>query len=294
MKAWIAWSFLAVLAVILLLAGLVLQTLAMDFAQYTEVSFFERYVGALWIVAVGSVLWLWAAYKTWHSSDWIWLGMLLFIMSWLVFPLFKLINNYLISWSADAWLYELDSLIWGGQALPAYFRYEQHPILADVLAACYFAFYFIVIAGVLFYAWQRQRLASRVFFNGLIAVYLLGFVGYFILPASGPAFYHLPDQGGGGVVTRFVVETVAQGVTGMDVFPSLHTAVTMFVVGFFYLDGYRKTAWLLLPVTIGLIMATIFLRYHYSVDVLCGVLLAWWALRQASIDMAKVEVQIPS
>ncbi|UJF25269.1 phosphatase PAP2 family protein [Suttonella sp. R2A3] len=288
MKAWITWPFLVIIACIVLLAVLALKVIAADFATYPEVSFIEGNLNPILLCAFAVLLWLWAAVKAWRTPDWPWLGSLLFALSWLVFPLLKLVNLYWINWSADTFLEHVDGLIWGGRSLAAYVRYEDYPWLADVLAACYFAFYFIVLAGVAVYTWRRHSTAAKAFFNGLMFVYLLGFIGYFALPAAGPVFYHLPDQGGGGVVARFVIETVKQGVTGMDVFPSLHTAITVFIVAFFYLDGYRKTAWCLLPVMLGLIAATIFLRYHYGVDVLAGLLLAavalWWFSPKRLLD----------
>ncbi|RKW16644.1 MAG: phosphatase PAP2 family protein, partial [Cardiobacterium sp.] len=65
---------------------------------------------------------------------------------------------------------------------------------------------------------------------------------------------------------------------GMDVFPSLHTALTLYITAFLWRDGKRKTALLLAPVTAGTIAATIWLRYHYGVDDLAGLALALAAL----------------
>ena len=64
------------------------------------------------------------------------------------------------------------------------------------------------------------------------------------------------------------------GITGMDVFPSLHTALPLFITAFLWRDGCCKTALALLPVSLGIVGATVFLRYHYGVDVLVGILLA--------------------
>ncbi|WP_286146096.1 phosphatase PAP2 family protein [Shigella sp. FC1967] len=59
-------------------------------------------------------------------------------------------------------------------------------------------------------------------------------------------------------------------------FPSLHTGDHTFIfVGFFlFFSGYRKTAYCLFPILIGLILATVYLHYHYGIDVIVGTLLA--------------------
>ena len=162
--------------------------------------------------------------------------------------------------------------------MPAWFHYEAHPALTDLLAACYFAFFPIVIGGVAYYAWRRREPSAARFYNGLIGIYLAGLAGYLLLPAAGPAFTTLPDQGAGGILAPAIIAIVKDGVTGMDVFPSLHTALTLYITAFLWRDGKRKTALLLAPVTAGTIAATIWLRYHYGVDDLAGLALALAAL----------------
>ena len=205
-------------------------------------------------------------------------GALLFALIWLAFPLLKPLNQHWLHSHADALLAALDSRLWGGKPLPAWFHYEAHPALTDLLAACYFAFFPIVIGGVAYYAWRRREPSAARFYNGLIGIYLAGLAGYLLLPAAGPAFTTLPDQGAGGILAPAVIAIVKDGVTGMDVFPSLHTALTLYITAFLWRDGKRKTALLLAPVTAGTIAATIWLRYHYGVDDLAGLALALAAL----------------
>ena len=71
-----------------------------------------------------------------------------------------------------------------------------------------------------------------------------------------------------------MIAIVKDGVTGMDVFPSLHTALPLFITAFLWRDGRRLAAILLAPVSLGIVVSTVFLRYHYGVDVLAGMLLA--------------------
>lgn len=198
-----------------------------------------------------------------------WLGVGLFALTWTAFPLFKIIRP-LIPWEADTVLVQVDSLLWGGRILPAYFRFESAPLAANVLAGCYFLFFPQVLGAVMYYGW-KQRVD---FFNRLLLGYLVGFVGYFALPAAGPALTTLPHGTISGSVAAQVSRIVADGVTGMDVFPSLHTALSVFITAYFWRDGKRRLACALVPVTVGIVLATIYLRYHYGVDVIAGLLLA--------------------
>ena len=147
--------------------------------------------GNLPLLTAGCLLWGWTAYH--RRSDWA--GSNLFLLTWLVFPLLKGINHYLLPWHADALLTTIDRHLWGGRILPDYFRYETHPHLTDLLAACYFSFYAIVLGSVAWYAYTRATPAARRYFNGLIFLYGAGFIGYLLLPAAGPAFTTHPDGG---------------------------------------------------------------------------------------------------
>jgi membrane-associated phospholipid phosphatase len=67
------------------------------------------------------------------------------------------------------------------------------------------------------------------------------------------------------------------GSNGVDVFPSLHIAVPAFILAFDFLH-HRKRFWLCLVPVLFLWLSTVYLRYHYFVDVLAGFLLAVLAL----------------
>ena len=64
-----------------------------------------------------------------------------------------------------------------------------------------------------------------------------------------------------------------------DCWPSGHTALSFVCLVIARREGVRWAYWaLLVPVTL-LIFSTMYLRYHYVVDVVCGFLLAFAVLR---------------
>ncbi len=255
MNKKITYLCLIVFAIVIILSGV----------SITELKYYVP-------LSVSLIFWFATVYSV--KKKMIWTGPLLFALSWFCFSLLQVVNEHWVIWHADDLLITIDNHIWGGKVLPAYFHYENHPWLTDFFCLCYFCFYFIVLGGVIYYARKGNHPTSIAFFNGLMASYLVGYIGYFCLPAAGPAFYHLPDTGiGGHAISRFLIDIVKQGVTGMDAFPSLHTAKTIYVVACFYRDGLTKTAILLTPIAIGIVGATIFLRYHYGIDVIAGILL---------------------
>ena len=58
-----------------------------------------------------------------------------------------------------------------------------------------------------------------------------------------------------------------------DIFPSGHTIIALLVV--WQAARHKLRGWLLLiPLVCGLVLGTVYLRYHYGVDVLAGFIIA--------------------
>ena len=260
MKKTISAAYLIILFILISLAAVGM----IRSAQYQSLALFF----------IVSVLWLVSVYLYFKKTNWPWYGLLLFLLSWGVFPLMALISKFVLPWSADALLHNIDQHIFFGKILVDYFHYESYPLLADIISSCYFFFYFLVLGSVILYTVKRQSIAGQVFFNSIILLYSIGFVGYILFPASGPAFTVAPQIGGGGSITQMVTKSVNQGVTGMDVFPSLHTAISIFIVGYLHQTGFKRISLILSPIILGTIFATILLRYHYGIDVIFGIILA--------------------
>lgn len=227
--------------------------------------------GAAWLLLVAATL-------ASPGSGWsTWKGTLQFVACWLIFPLFKAIREVFITHTADAALLALDRHLWGGRSLPEHLLGWERPWLSDLLSGGYFLFYFVVLLPAIVFSVCRRSHEAKAFFLGLTLMYLIGFAGYLLVPAGGPymAFPGVfPYPVHGGAMTALLAGVVKAGITGMDVFPSLHSGIGVYVLGFFALGGYRRIAVLLAPIILALVVATLYLRYHYGIDVLCGIALA--------------------
>jgi membrane-associated phospholipid phosphatase len=174
----------------------------------------------------------------------------------------------------DHRLLALDLRLFGGSANVWLERFAR-PALTELLSACYLLFFpLLLVSCVRYFFWHKERLEG--FFAGLFTVYGVGFLGYLLVPAAGPylAFPELFDVPLlGGPITRLNQTLVAAGSNRVDVFPSLHCAVSTYILAYSF-RHQRREFWLLLLPIAGLCVATLYLRYHYLVDVLSGFLLA--------------------
>lgn len=178
----------------------------------------------------------------------------------------------------DASLQHLDRLLVGTN-LSLRLESHIHPALTEALSFCYLLFFPYLLFSLV-WIYRRDLRTLRAFHVGLFTVYGLGFLGYSFVPAWGPWIamadaFHTPLTG--WAFTHWNDAVVRAGSNGVDVFPSLHCAVSAFLLGFDARHS-RWRFWLYLVPCVGLWGSTLYLRYHYAVDLLAGFALAALAL----------------
>jgi membrane-associated phospholipid phosphatase len=134
----------------------------------------------------------------------------------------------------------------------------------------------IPLVGCFIYIW-RDRPRFREMMSGLMVVCFLGLLGYLLVPAIGPMYilrnqYTVPLRQSGLVFNR-EVDFMDYARIRRDVFPSMHVAIS-FVVWLYAYRNSKRLFWILSPLILALWFSTVYLRYHYLVDVLAGLVLA--------------------
>jgi len=148
----------------------------------------------------------------------------------------------------------------------------NNPVLTLIMQLAYLTYYIMpIVLGIVL--WRARRFADYQFF---LFVILLGFytsyLGYIAVPAIGPRFFLDPSAarplaGPGVTAIRGFLDRM-EGVT-RDCFPSGHTQLTLLVL--FCAHRFQKRVfYILLPAGSALIVSTVYLRYHYVIDVLAG------------------------
>jgi hypothetical protein len=188
---------------------------------------------------------------------------------------------------ADALLERADLRLFGFNPNLALERFSW-PLLSDALSACYL-FAFLPYLAFAFVAYFRGELETfKRFCSGLFTVYALGFLGYTLWPAVGPyaamaGRFQGPLAAGGLAAAHHAF--VVRGTNGIDAFPSLHCALTAYVLFFDRSQAPRRFRLMLAPVVL-LWVATVYLRYHYVVDIAAGFAVAaigLWAASQPGL-----------
>jgi membrane-associated phospholipid phosphatase len=179
-------------------------------------------------------------------------------------------DDLLIAW--DRAIFGADPTVW----LERFVR----PFWTDFFFIAYTTYYFLplVLGGLL---WERKAPEARRFIFGLTFCFYVSYAGYFTIPALGPR-YALAQEQSGPIATTAVSRAIAEAInqvehTKLDVFPSGHTMIAVAVLIFAYRRA-RRAFWVMLPVVVCLLISTVYCRYHYVVDVIAGLVLAFAAV----------------
>ncbi len=177
--------------------------------------------------------------------------------------------------SFDLWLFGVQPTIWIEQF--------HHPRLTDWFSFAYMSYYWM--APILLISLYLRKLYRefRVVMVAMMTAYYIGFMGYIILPAASPyvvipELYHIDIWEGTSFISRWIQAIVSLSPDRVrDAFPSMHNSITLLTV-FMAWRYNRIIFWSLLPLAISLAIATVYLRYHFVVDILAGFVVTFMAI----------------
>jgi membrane-associated phospholipid phosphatase len=183
--------------------------------------------------------------------------------------------RYINPLTYDDLLIRIDYLIFNIYPTVAFEKITT-PIITEIMQFAYTSYYLLpFILGITLKIKGKNAEFDRTLFL-IILCFFLSYIGYILLPAIGPRYTmrHLQNIELHGIMFREDIDYILNTLEGIkrDAFPSGHTAVAL-VVLYLALRFERLLFWVLLPVVIALIVSTVYLRYHYVIDVLAGILL---------------------
>jgi len=196
----------------------------------------------------------------------------------------------------DQNLYSFDKLVFGFETC-VWADAHITPFASEWFAFFYFCYFFLLLVHsvpiVLFS--KDERLLSE-FCVGIIVLFSVGQTVYALVPGFGPVralAATFRNQYPHGLWLDSVMRAVATGGAKKDIFPSLHTAAPTFLTLFSFrhrhLVPFRYTWPVVGFFAANIIIATMFLRWHWVIDVAAGLVLAgigWWL----SVELTRVEL----
>lgn len=199
----------------------------------------------------------------------VFLGFIFESLAWIV-PFLQPVNK-------DNYLIALDNAIFS-KHVADYFYVLNKPILNDIFSIFYTFYYFLPLI-LLYFLYKKKdfvRLEHSLF--ALSLAYYISYIGYILLPAIGPRYsiaFGQTIQGGMvyNVIYNFLdrFEHIKQ-----DCFPSGHVAISV-LTNLLIFDIDKRVGYFVFPLVAILILATLALRYHYAIDDIAGLILAFFS-----------------
>ena len=192
------------------------------------------------------------------------------------------------------WLFiQVDHWLFGTNPTLVLYKFS-FPLLTEILQLVYSIFYLLPIILALVLLRKRKYLALDFAIFSIVYGFYLSYLGYFALPGVGPRFTlfdfaALNKQLPGLILTKYLREFVNLGesisastvnpaaLVQRDVFPSGHTMITLIVM-FLSVRLKSRSRFFFLPIGSLLIFATVYLQYHYVIDLVGGLIFMIFSL----------------
>ena len=235
------------------------------------------------------------------------------------YPIFTILfyfkEIYLIMINVETRIYDdvlinIDKIIFGANPTDILMKISN-PYLTEFLQIIYFLFYVSpIIFGLELYLWHRYEEFKYAMFLILLGFYL-SFIGYLILPAVGPRFTlydfsNLSNELPGVYLTEFLRKIINLGesiyplsaanpidVAQRDAFPSGHTIIVSCIAYLSYKFN-SKSYYFYLPFLLLMIFATVYLRYHYVIDIISGLLVAFISILISNYTFRNKNLSAPT
>jgi membrane-associated phospholipid phosphatase len=166
----------------------------------------------------------------------------------------------------------IEGSIFGAQ--PAVVLAQRFPQswIAEYMHFAYASYYLLFIGLAVFLFLRRERLAFLDYMFSLCATMYLCLLTYIFLPVRGAVIFGPGDTPESAALpfTSFMAWIYRNFEIQGAAFPSSHVAIAALVL--YYTVRYaRSAAWIVGPLVVSLIVATVYCRYHYAIDALAGV-----------------------
>ncbi|MBK7630648.1 MAG: phosphatase PAP2 family protein [Ignavibacteriales bacterium] len=198
----------------------------------------------------------------------------------------------------DSWFIVLDKWMFGTN--PTQFLHQfSHPVITEILQIIYGMFYLLpIILGLSLLNKDRYIALDFALFS-VIYGFFLSYLGYFSLPGIGPRFtlhdFSTINQSLPGLyLTNYLREMTNTGegipfgtlnpaeVVQRDVFPSGHTMITLIVM-YLSVRLRSRSRYFFIPIGTLLIFSTVYLWYHYVIDLVGGLVFAIFSMWSGKI-----------
>lgn len=178
----------------------------------------------------------------------------------------------------DLRLYAIDRALFGETPAILFQRWNHRPVV-EWIAFFYYSYFYLMAAVLIPSLFLDRGRRLQELMVGAMIVCAGGHMIYTFVPGVGP-WLSIPFERplDGGFWWHQVQVTVANAGAQLDIFPSLHTAYptyfTLHAIGWRHTKPYKYVWFIIAFFAMNMVTATMFLRWHWGIDVIAGLTLA--------------------
>ncbi|HVH66227.1 MAG TPA: phosphatase PAP2 family protein [Gemmatimonadales bacterium] len=187
--------------------------------------------------------------------------------------------NVDLGYQHDQVIQRLEAWVFGSQLSYRWIREMPNPVLSGVLHSCYLAYYAILFASPLGLWFSGRRDAARHTIFAVMVTFYICYVMFLFFPVAGPRYaFDVPHNAATNVFPARATQWLLDlGDSWGAAFPSSHVAAAV-VAAACALRYWRTLGLVLTPLTLGLVLSVVYGQFHYAVDAVAGLLVAFAVL----------------
>lgn len=151
-----------------------------------------------------------------------------------------------------------------------------HPVATEILQLAYTSYYILPIIVPVLLLRRGRVVETEKYALALFVTYYVTYLGYIAVPANGPGATIVHGEELRGLLLAEPLWNLIRNVDAdrFDCFPSGHTAVAVLVAIYAWRSRVRVVTPILVADAFLIVIATVYMRYHYVVDLPPGIVLA--------------------
>ncbi len=185
-----------------------------------------------------------------------------------------LIKNIIFPADLDIYFSQIDQWLFGCQPALEFSKFMPQAWFNELMFTSYFSYYLLTAIVCISIYFEKADESYRTIFMIIISFYLY-YIFYIIFPVVGPQYYfdvsaYQPNQPYlFGKIMCFLHPM--ERATGA--FPSSHVGMA-FIFSYLFFKHIKKLFFITLPFVIGICFATVYLKEHYVIDIIAGMVSA--------------------
>jgi len=181
-------------------------------------------------------------------------------------------NNILFE-NFDPQIVSLENLLLGTQLSLEFSQQIPFQWFSELMHFGYFSYYLITFGVPLLIYLKAPKHFEKTMFI-IVLSFCFYYIFFILFPVIGPQFYFPVEQRSvpnGYLFQKIMNIIIETGETQTGAFPSSHVGMSVIFI-LLIAKYYKKFLYILLPLVIILIFSTVYIKAHYAIDIIAGLL----------------------